>query len=142
MKKLVLVFVAALALGGCNVSGVGGNWGALTAGVSAVVNFQVTQQQVDTARAAYIGGFLTPAKAYVSLPRCAAGTSFSFRNQCSEPDKVRQIQAITRTMQTNFAKVQALVDQGAQGSGVQSAWALLTSGIDAGKAIVASFTQG
>lgn len=142
MRKLALVFVAALALAGCNSSGVGGNWGALTAGVSAVVNFQVTQQQVDTASLTYEGAFLVPAKAYLSLPRCVAGTSFSLRNQCSEPAKVRQIQAITRTMRSNFAKVQSLVDKGERGSGLQSAWAVLTNGIDTYKALVASFTQG
>lgn len=138
MRKFVLIFVAALALGGCNTTG--SNWGAITAGVAAFENAQVTQQQVDVAYVAWKSGFLVPATAYVSLPRCAPGTKISFRNQCSDPATIRKIQAAIVAMRANFAKVQALLAQGASGAGLQTAWAAVTAGISTYQTLAASFT--
>ena len=39
----------------------------LAGGVSAVLNFKITQSQLDGARSAYVAGFLVPAAAYVKL---------------------------------------------------------------------------
>lgn len=124
MKKLLLAFVTALALAGCAS---GPTWTQITAGVAAVENFKITQAQYDGALSAYVAGFQTPAAIYVRLPRCAAGTSTSLSNQCSQQTRVDQIKLIDASMRKNFVAVKA--NMAAGGSGLSSAWTLLQSGL-------------
>jgi hypothetical protein len=132
MKALILASALALTLAGCAK---GPSWGQITAGVAAVENFKITQSQLDGARSAYVAGFLVPAAAYVKLPRCPAGATTSFSNQCSEQSKVDKIKTITAAMKQNFAAVKA--NMAAGGSGLSAAWTLLQSGLSTATALMA-----
>lgn len=132
MKKLFLIVALALALGGCNPQAGFPN---LAGGVSAVLNFKITQAQLDGARGAYVAGFLVPAATYVKLPRCPAGVSTSFQNQCSQQEKVDKIKTIAAAMRQNFAAVKS--NMGAGGSGLSTAWTLLQSGLSTATALMA-----
>lgn len=134
MKKLLLILTLAASLAGC--ASTGPTWNQITTGVSTVVNFKITQNQLDGARSAYVAGFLVPAAAYVRLPRCSPGTSTSFTNQCSQQDKVNKIKIISASMKANFAAVKA--NMAAGGSGLSAAWTLLQSGLSTATALMAS----
>ncbi len=142
MKKLALVFCAALALAGCNPQSGFPN---LAAGVGtvigAVANAKITQEQLDAARATYQAVFLVPAATYRRLPLCARDVRTSLRNQCAQRSVVLKIQQVTLTVRASFDRMQSLVDQGASGEGVQTAWTALQTAIGTAQGVAAAFSS-
>lgn len=135
MRKLAFILVAALALAGCNPS----NFGSISAGVSQVVNAQVSQNQLDTARSAYDGAFLVPAVHYRELPLCKKGVVATTSNICAERAKVLKLQAADLVVQKGFDDVQVMVTAGRAGGSVVDAWNLLQSAISTATGLVAAY---
>lgn len=125
MKKIALVLALILPLAGC-----GSGFGNLAAGVGQVLNASVTQQQLDEARLAYNGLFLTPAVHYRRLPRCTVAPA-----PCSDRAKIVALQKIDMVVKANFDNTQALLNQGQDAN---AAWVALTAAISSAKALLGS----
>lgn len=130
MKKLALALILTVSLSGCANT----NWGAITQGVGAVYNAQITQNQLDAARATYVAAFLVPATHYRRLGICKAGVSSTLAAPCADRAKVLKLQQLDQTAQMNFDRVQALVNQGDSGQGLPTAWAALQVAISTAQA--------
>ncbi len=131
----IIGLTTAIALSGCAQ---GPSWQQITSGVAAVENFKITQDQLDTARNAYVAGFQIPAREYLALPRCPSGVSWTLAKPCADHSKVAKIKAISAAMEKNFIETQKLVSNGVSGSGMQTAWTLLRSGITTATALMGS----
>lgn len=125
MKKLLIITFTALALTGCAVNGT------ISDIASAVQSFTITQNQVDFLRNSYNAAFLAPAARYRQLPRCQVSQTF-VKDQCRDPNIVRQLQAIDKTVKVNFDTVQGLLDTG-DNKGLSAAWTLLQEAVTSAK---------
>lgn len=124
MKTLAFAIALTLPIAGC----AGTDFGKLSTGVANVLNASVTQQQLDEARLAYNGLFLTPAVHYRRLPRCTVAPA-----PCSDRAKIAQLQAIDKVVKANFDSTQALISQGQDAN---AAWVALNAAISSAKALI------
>lgn len=124
MKKLIAVTLVALSLTGCAGTRVGDT---INDAINTVQGLTITQNQIDGLRNSYNAAFLAPAASYRQLPRCSTGAK-----PCRDPNIVRQLQAIDKSILQNFNAVQNLIDTG-NNSGLSAAWSLLQEAVSSAK---------
>lgn len=100
-------------------------------------SFTVSQNNVDAARSAYTGAFLTPVAAYRSLGICPAGTTFTLSKPCADRAVMTKLQAATVAVRNAFDATQAQIDSG-NASGITAAYTFLQTQITAAEALAAT----
>lgn len=133
MKKLLIAAAVALTLSGCAGTRIGDTLTSITDVVSSIT---ITQSQVDALRSSYNATFLAPAANYRILPRCKTGETF-IKNQCREPNIVRQLQAIDKTALRNFDNVQSMINTG-NNTGLPAAWKVLQETVASARDFIAA----
>ncbi len=114
MRKFLAIAVAvmALSLGGCQGSADLQKFaGALTGALGAAVSYEVTQDQLDTARTGYNVAFLTPAAKYRRVTLCRTGQTF-LRNGCAQRSHIVALQAADQEIAPAFDRLQGALTRG------------------------------
>ena len=110
-----LALIGAFALSGCNV----------------------TQQQLDDARASYNTAFLAPAAHYRNLGYCATGTTFTLAKPCADRTLVASLARADATIHAQFNIVQADVTAG-NGTASMNDFSALQQAITTAESLIAT----
>jgi len=130
MKRLLIVFAVALALGGCAKE-----MQNLSSAISAAQNFKITQGQLDIARSNYDGFVLAPLRKYAQLPRCKTSQSFTLNNPCHDRKLLKQIRAVDTQVDKAFVDTQNRIIS-SDDKGAVAAYNSLMNLIDIAKALI------
>lgn len=109
-----------------------------TLGMSlAACNQTTLQNSLDTARAAYDAGFLTPAAKYRALGYCATGTLATAAHPCADRKLVALLRSENTTVIAAFNAWQAQIAAG-NTAGADAAYAALQTAVAAAMATIAN----
>jgi hypothetical protein len=97
----------------------------------------VSQQNVDAARAAYDAAFLTPAAHYRQLGYCASGTVATLAKPCADRAIVAKLRAEDQAVQAAINDLQAQINSG-NTTGAMAAFQLLQTAIQTAETTAAT----
>lgn len=117
LRNLLFVSVAAISLAACNSTSL--------------------QNNLDTARAAYDAGFLTPAAKYRQLGYCATGTKATAAHPCADRQIVAMLRSENTTVIAAFNAWQAQITAG-NTAGANAAYAALQTAVAAAMGTIAN----
>lgn len=135
MKLLLIAGALALA---ASLAGCGG--GSALGTIEAAATLDISQGDLDTAKAAYDAAFLAPSATYRQLGYCATGTTSTLAKPCASRTFVATLQKDDAAVQAQFATTQNLITTG-NNTGLSAAYAEFQTAVTTAEADLAA-TKG